>query len=95
MQLADFQASIEQAQPPDLPGPLRALWWQRKGEFDRAHQLVQDDPSPAAAWVQAYLHRVEGDSDNAGYWYRRAGQPVCDASLATEWQSITDQLLSA
>ena len=48
------------------------------GDWDGAHALVQDDPSPEAAWVHAHLHRVEGDLTNAGYWYRRAGKPLGD-----------------
>jgi hypothetical protein len=27
--------------------------------------------------VHAYLHRKEGDQDNAAYWYGRARKPVC------------------
>ena len=41
-----------------------------------------------AAWVHAYLHRVEGDLGNAGYWYRRAGRPVADDAVEAEWERI-------
>ena len=51
-------------------------------------------PAPAeAAWVHAYLHRVEGDLGNAGYWYRRAARPVAAGSLETEWERIASDLL--
>ena len=53
--------------------PLAALWWAAKGNWDEAHKIVQDEETADAAWVHAYLHRVEGDLGNAGYWYRRAG----------------------
>jgi hypothetical protein len=38
--------------------------------------------------VHAYLHRKEGDQDNAAYWYRRAGRPVCRETLDVEWLNI-------
>jgi hypothetical protein len=45
--------------------------------------------------VHAYLHRVEGDLSNAGYWYRRAKRPVPEQSLEAEWQAIVSELLAA
>ena len=58
------------------------------GDWDGAHALVQADDGRDAAWVHAYLHRVEGDLANASYWYRRAGKPVADGPLETERVSI-------
>jgi len=75
--MADFKASLSNATPADgLKPPLAALWWAAKGDWYAAHKIVQDESDTRAAWVHAYLHRVEGDLSNAGYWYRRAGQPV-------------------
>jgi hypothetical protein len=92
--LADFQASVADPKPPaGLSVPLTALWWSAKGHWDRAHKLVQDDGGKDAAWVHAYLHRVEGDLANAGYWYRRAGRDRCDADLTAEWAEIAATLL--
>ncbi len=79
--------------PEDATGPLRALWHCARGEWDRAHILVQDDESQDAAWVHAHLHRVEGDLDNAGYWYRRAGKSVTRTSLEEERAALTAALL--
>ncbi len=62
------------------------------GDWDGAHRIVQDDPSPEAAWVHAHLHRVEGDLGNAGYWYRRAGKPVATGDLAVERRAIEEAL---
>lgn len=45
------------------------------------------------AWVHAYLHRVEGDLANAGYWYRRADKPASEAALTEEWEDIARALL--
>jgi len=92
--MADFKASLSGAAPaPDLDAPLAALWSAAKGDWDAAHKLVQDESSADAAWVHAYLHRVEGDLGNAGYWYRRAGKPVATGPLETEWQQMVSALL--
>lgn len=86
---------LAQSNVPDgAPGPLRALWHCAHGEWDRAHVLVQDDESQDAAWVHAHLHRVEGDLNNAGYWYRHAGKPVSRAPLEEERAAMTAALLS-
>ena len=92
--MADFKASLADAAPaPDFEPPLAALWWAAKGDWDAAHKLVQDQSSADAAWVHAYLHRVEGDLGNAGYWYRRAGKPVATGSVETEWEQMVSALL--
>jgi hypothetical protein len=92
--MAGFKASLSGAAPaPDLEPPLAALWWAAKGDWDAAHKLVQDESSADAAWVHAYLHRVEGDLGNAGYWYRRASKPVATGSLETEWEQMVSALL--
>ena len=82
------------APPPGLAPVLSALWWAKKGDWDAAHRIVMDDDGRDAAWVHAYLHRVEGDLGNAGYWYRRAGQPVATGSLQAEWDKIVSALIS-
>ena len=95
MKLAAYIASLDgAAPPPDLSAPLAALWWAAKSDWDQAHKIVQDESSREAAWVHAYLHRVEGDLGNAGYWYRRARQPVATDSVETEWDRIVDALTS-
>jgi hypothetical protein len=92
--MAEFKASLSGAVPaPDLNAPLSALWWAAKGGWDRAHELVQNEGTSDAAWVHAYLHRVEGDLGNAGYWYRRSARPVADCPLETEWERIASALL--
>lgn len=96
MNLADYKASLSGAAPaPDLNAPLAGLWWAAKGPWDEAHKIVQDEDTANAAWVHAYLHRVEGDLGNAGYWYRQAGQPVAKDSLEAEWERIVSALLGS
>jgi hypothetical protein len=92
--LAAFKASLSGAAPAaDLGAPLAGLWWAAKGDWDRAHKTVQDEDTREAAWVHAYLHRVEGDLGNAGYWYRQAGQPVAKDALEAEWERIASALI--
>jgi hypothetical protein len=89
---SEFLASLAAAAPPaGIGAELEALWWCRKGDWDRAHRIVQDSDSRAAAHVHAHLHRVEGDLDNAAYWYRRAAQPICRDSLDAEWEALVAQ----
>jgi hypothetical protein len=93
--LQAFQDSLRDDQPPAGVGlALQALWQEARGDWPAAHALAQAEDDAAGAWVHAYLHRVEGDLANAGYWYRRAGRPVCEAPLREEWSAIAQGLLS-
>jgi len=65
-----------------------ALKAEQEGCWDKAHRIVQAMDTPEAAWIHAYLHRVEGDLGNAAYWYRRAGRPECTTSLERERQAL-------
>jgi hypothetical protein len=95
VELAAFRKSLNTTGPPDGLGPvLRALWHEANGDWNRAHEIVQDEEGAEAAWVHAYLHRKEGDLSNAGYWYRRAGKPVPKLALSEEWELIVAALLT-
>jgi hypothetical protein len=95
MTFDQFTATLERPAPPDLPPLLRALWHAARGEWDAAHEIAQSIETADAAWVHAYLHRVEGDSSNARYWYRRARQPEATDSTPSEWARIAAALLDA
>jgi hypothetical protein len=91
---ASLKASLsEDAPPSDLSQPLAALWWMAKGNWEKAHSVAQSTPTADGAWVHAHLHRVEGDLDNASYWYGRAGKTASAAPLETEWDQIASALL--
>ncbi len=94
MNISVFKASLARDRPPaDLSEALEALWWDAKGNWDKAHAHAQD-AGDAGAWVHGYLHRKEGDLGNARYWYRQAGRkPAADASFDTEWEEIARTLL--
>ena len=93
--MSDFRASLSGSPAPSLEPPLAALWWAAKGLWDAAHKIVMQEETVEAAWVHAYLHRVEGDLGNAGYWYRQASQPAAKDSLEAEWERIVSALLGS
>lgn len=81
--------------PVGLGRELRALWLDKAGDWAAAHELVDSASDPAGCWVHAYLHRVEGDEWNAGYWYERAGKSLpSHLSLAEEWDELVTHFLA-
>jgi hypothetical protein len=47
------------------------------GDWQGAHIIAQDhEGHEIANWIHAVAHRMEGDLDNARYWYQR-----CDRQL--------------
>jgi hypothetical protein len=92
--LAQFKLSVTEAAPPAaLEPPLQALWWAAKGDWHKAHGIVMGEESRDAAWVHAFLHRVEGDNDNARYWYGQARRSAAAGSLEDEWDEIAGALI--
>jgi hypothetical protein len=96
MKFAEFERSLEAAQPPaSLHLALQALWWDGKGDWHQAHKCAQaDEGDPFCDWVHAYLHRKEGDASNARYWYGQAGKPVAKGTLPEEWRAIVQALIA-
>jgi hypothetical protein len=91
---AAFKRTLSHRVPPKVVGPaLAALWWAKKRNWDKAHRIVMDEHGRDAAWVHAYLHRVEGDDDNARYWYAQARRRVAKGALDTEWDAIVAALV--
>lgn len=96
MTLEEFRNSLSKDQPSrELSLALAGLWWDAKGDWRRAHESAQQDEGPAGSWVHAYLHRKEGDSSNASYWYHRAHKAAPKVSLQQEWREITEALLGS
>jgi len=87
--LAEFKESLNLEQPGSgLSDQLKSLWYDGKGDWDRAHAQVDHLDDQASAWVHAYLHRKEGDIGNAGYWYAKARQIRPNLSLDEEWEQL-------
>jgi hypothetical protein len=65
---------------------LLYLWY---GDWEQAHACVQTFEGQADCdWVHAFVHRVEGDADNAVYWCKRAGRFPAGAQVAEEAQHL-------
>ncbi len=57
----------------------QALRLLARGAWQDAHLIVQQDEGSAlACWAHGIVHVLEGDLDNARYWYRRAGRTFPD-----------------
>jgi hypothetical protein len=95
MDTQSFRDSTNLQTPPEgLSFALQALWWDAKGDWDKAHECAQARDDAAGMSVHAYLHRKEGDQDNAGYWYRRVRKPPATATLEEEWEDLARALLA-
>lgn len=95
MQFEEFRASVSREGPPsELSAPLAALWWDAKGDWTRAHGLVDELETAEGMAVHAYLHRKEGQAWNADYWYKRAGRRFHRPALDAEWKALAEGLLT-
>jgi len=94
MNFEQFSATLSDAIPPaDVSTVLQALWYDARGDWDKAHDLAQEQNNIEGAWVHAYLHRKEGDRWNANYWYNQAGKSMPEVSLEQEWEDIVRALV--
>jgi hypothetical protein len=93
MAVRDFKETLHDDAPPaGLPAPVEALWWDAKGDWARAHALVDELETKDGMAVHAYLHRKEGAEWNANYWYERAGRGFHRAALEEEWEALAEGL---
>ena len=63
---------------------IRALDLARKGQWDEAHEIVQPYSDQLSCLIHGYLHRVEGDLNNARYWYNQANTTMPENTLEEE-----------
>jgi hypothetical protein len=93
---SEFKRSLSSKKPPSgLSSALIALWWAGNDSWDKAHDIVMSEEGADCAWVHAYLHRVEGDRDNARYWYRHARREPASGDIESEWAAIVAALLES
>jgi hypothetical protein len=93
MRADQLRATLSLEEPPrELAEPLAALWWDAKGDWARAHALVDELETPEGMAVHAYLHRKEGEAWNANYWYERAGRRFYRDALDEEWEALVEGL---
>lgn len=71
----------------------RALAHLRLKEWGQAHEIVMGMRDKLAFRMHALVHRIEGDVENARYWYDRAGVPfIKSKSVAAELKEIESAL---
>jgi hypothetical protein len=96
MNLESFMTSLSSRNPPaELNVYLLSLWYDGKGDWSKAHEIIQGMEDENGSWIHAYLHRKEGDLWNADYWYRKAGRSRPGSSLKEEWTNIIAALLES
>ncbi|MFS8617666.1 MAG: hypothetical protein FWJ85_12660 [Solitalea sp.] len=97
MTLADFRQTLDhETAPAGLGEHLLAMWYEARGEWERAHDIAQNVGTEEGDWIHAYLYRKEGDEGNAAYWYRRAGRPFPSGrSLDEEWEELVRHFLES
>jgi hypothetical protein len=93
MTASEFRSTLKAETPPGgLSLPHEALWWDAKGDWERAHGLVDDLETRDGMAVHAYLHRKEGAASNADYWYKRSGRGFHRSELDEEWAALVEGL---
>ena len=86
-----FRELLRNETPPaDASPTVAALWWDAKGKWGRAHELVDSLETSDGMAVHAYLHRKEGQASNADYWYKRAGRRFFREKLEDEWEALVE-----
>jgi len=73
----------------------RALELLDAGDWQQAHTIVQEHTTPLAAWLHGIVHTLEGDLDNARYWYRKAdrafpGPEAVQQEIAAARRTLVD-----
>jgi len=85
----EFRLSLSLPKPPpNLSLHEKALWFAGKGDWEKAHHIVQDLNDSFSSRIHAFLHRQEGDLSNANYWYSKAGIVLPDLTIDQEWEVL-------
>ena len=64
-----------------------------KGDWKAAHSIVQDETSALGSWAHGVIHMLEGDTQNARYWYKRAGKKIpSDFNIKIEIKALKSAL---
>ena len=94
MNVEEFRASVRKGEAPaSLAAPVAALWYDANGDWERAHDLVDELETKDGMAVHAYLHRKQGALSNADYWYERAGRQYFREKVEDEWEALVAALV--
>jgi hypothetical protein len=95
MTLQEFKTTLTQSSPPaSINKLLQAMWFDAKDDWEAAHNIAQEIHTREGSWIHAYLHRKEGDTGNASYWYHKANKNLPRVSLTQEWEDIVTDFLA-
>ena len=96
MDYKKFTELIKNTKPStELKGIHLALWYAKKDDWDMAHNITQDIHTETGSWIHAYLHRVEGDTSNANYWYRKARKDPFSGTFNSELDNIINTIFTS
>lgn len=87
------ESLVNNTPPPNTSVYVKALWYDAKDNWNQAHELIQNISDKNGSWLHAYLHRKEGNTGNADYWYAKAGKKRPSATLSEEWEQIVTEFL--
>ncbi|HJW28644.1 MAG TPA: hypothetical protein VJ508_05260 [Saprospiraceae bacterium] len=93
MTYVEFKESLNKLTPPDVSDTLKALWYDAKGDWKKAHELISEVENMNNNRIHAYLHRKEGDIGNADYWYAKSGEKRPAITLEEEWRMLVERYL--
>lgn len=69
--------------------------YEMDGVWKHAHKLAQENEGHADFdWLHAMLHRIDGDTSNASYWYKSAGREPFKGSFRDEVRAMLTELKS-
>jgi len=92
---SEFLKTLSEEEPNQTwSAALKALWYDAKGNWHTAHEIVDGSEEANAKWVHAYLHRKEGDEWNAEYWYRQVNKSLPKITIDEELQEIVEFILN-
>ncbi|RKR13488.1 hypothetical protein CLV91_2208 [Maribacter vaceletii] len=90
----EFKETLKNKKPnQDWPGSLKSLWYDANDNWEASHNIAQDMHNKIGSWIHAYLHRKEGDTFNASYWYQQAGKTFPTLTLEEEHQFMVEFVL--
>ncbi len=68
---------------------VNALFYAKNGNWKTAHIIAQSkEGNPDYDRLHALLHRIEGDTANAKYWYSICNIPFYNGSIEQEIEEL-------
>ena len=89
MNYNNFIQSTKNINPPSSLTQIElAIWHVVNNNWENAHNLAQKIDNEIGSWIHAHIHRIEGDTSNANYWYSKANREYPKSTLQEEVNQI-------